>query len=339
MTNNITLMLDKENSYAEGAIDALPGRKCPCLVVCGSFEARCSAFIERIVEMPRKVVVLLTRSGVETSGNEDSVLPDARLVNVARRSGSASTAYLPLGRPIELWRTLLPISQEIVSIHNAAIDITTMPREVLCMLYRQLDALSAPGFSCIFYYVPAASYGNNADSDRIWLSSGVVAVRAVVGFSGVFVPGPRHLIIMNGFEVARAAAIIESIEPSGVTIVRTSQSGSISPEFYQVHEYIKRELRHYVKDLPDEIEIYPNSMKDTLVSLRRHIDFLSHKGVSNVCIAPLNTKLTSLAAAELCVERPNVQLLYAQPGTYNTEAYSEPQAGFSRLIFRKKGSR
>jgi hypothetical protein len=45
---------------------------------------------------------------------------------------------------------------------------------------------------------------------------------------------------------------------------------------------------------------------------------------SNVIIAPMNTKPSTLGAALVAINNPRVQLCYAQTSVYNYENYSKP---------------
>ena len=70
-----------------------------------------------------------------------------------------------------------------------------------------------------FLYTPAKEYDPGVELEKKWLSGGIKGVRSVLGFPGELRPSRKsHLIILVGFEVERAGKLIESYEPSTLSL-------------------------------------------------------------------------------------------------------------------------
>ena len=64
-----------------------------------------------------------------------------------------------------------------------------------------------------------------------------------------------------------------------------------------------------------------NSVNECVLCLESLIS--SHMDSGNVIIAPMSTKLSTVAAMIVAERHPSIQLTYCLPGEYNTESYSE----------------
>lgn len=71
----------------------------------------------------------------------------------------------------------------------------------------------------------------------------------------------------------------------------------------------------------------PFNTEDTLASL------IAQKTDLNHILAPMNTKLSTLGAAQVATKNDSVQLCYAQPSNYNWKEYSEPGSQYYTYSF------
>jgi len=201
------------------------------------------------------------------------------------------------------------------------IDISTFTREQLLILINQLYKQKRRIKTVVLAYTGASQYSLGDKAEHIWLSHGVRNVRSVDGFPGSLVPKRKnHLIILLGFETDRAARLIEQVEPSILSIGSGPINSSISKEHYRVNEYFRRKLVATYANV-HQFEFPPNDPANTRKAIGAQINKFPG---SNILVAPMNTKLSTVGAALLAFEQPDVQLVYAQPDIYNYTRYSRP---------------
>jgi hypothetical protein len=145
-----------------------------------------------------------------------------------------------------------------------------------------------------------------------------------VGFSGLQRTGlPTVLVVLSGFEGDRTLKIIEEYEPSQVLL------GFGDPP--TIPSFLERNLseqklvlaRSDVKDF----HFAANSIRDCALALEALIGPLL--GSANVVIAPMSTKLSTLAAFIVAERHREIQLTYCLPGDYN---YSDYSTGTSHIF-------
>ncbi|SCX32360.1 hypothetical protein DSM25558_5452 [Agrobacterium sp. DSM 25558] len=110
-----------------------------------------------------------------------------------------------------------------VSLVDAVIDVTAFRREELLILLQVLKGIeSSRRRNCRLVYISA---GGMADT----LSGKVTQCRSVVGYAGAIWPTrSTRLVVLMGFEIPRARAIIEAYEPKHLILGRGRKSESIS---------------------------------------------------------------------------------------------------------------
>lgn len=242
-------------------------------------------------------------------------------------AGHQVVSLLHADDPVQLASTMLACAQrmeELAATGDVVVDITAFRREELLVMMRMLHHVRRSGAGCYFLYVPAKAYSPD------WLSRGVVECRSVVGFPGSPVPGrPDHLVLMLGFELDRARALIEYYEPARVSLGAGSPDGSISPEFYRRNVEVFDAFLAYA--LPSGTSLFEFAPDDPLATLRALRILLDVNPAYNQIIAPLNNKVTTIGAALVALERPDVQIVYAPAAAYNEGDYSTP--GETALVF------
>jgi hypothetical protein len=199
---------------------------------------------------------------------------------------------------------------------TVTIDCTTFSREALIVCLAMLHS-HCPGAQVRAAYVSPEVHGT-------WLSRGYRKVRSIVGFSGIQQASqPSVLIVLSGFEGDRTLKLIEEYEPSQVLL------GFGDPP--TIHSFLERNLgeQKLVLGRTDvkEFRFPANSISDCTVALEELIRPLLES--CNLVIAPMSTKLSTLAALNVAERHREIQLAYCLPGEYN---YSDYSTGTSRIF-------
>lgn len=207
------------------------------------------------------------------------------------------------------------------------IDFTALRREELLILVRLLvERYDANSLCKIFgLYVSAAKMGK-------WLSGDIVDIRSVVGYPGEISPArSTTLIILMGFEINRARAIIEAYEPSQVFLGTPALEGSINRVLFERNqEVVRRVSEDYTEIVSRKFSFSANDPSKALSDLSA---ILSECGDDNVVIAPLHTKISTLAAGVVALRNPKIQICYAAVDEYNEAAYSKQSGEIYLLPF------
>ena len=289
------------------------------LLASASYESRSLAIAHNLPDEChfRLGMVYAHREGMEgpagevTKANFESLqaLLEQRCDHVVQAVGSWLDPIVQLGQ----LQTLVSKAEEHVAVAELMqvhVDATTFTREALvvsCALFRRQ---TCPAAFRVLYATPV-SHGT-------WLSRGFRCVRNIMGFAGHQIPGlPSVLVILSGFEAERTIRVIDEHEPSLVLL------GLGDPPVTK--SLLERNLKEQelVLARQDVKRFYfpANSVEKCARRLASVIEPLL-KG-HNVIVAPMSTKLSTIAAMIVAEEIPAVQLTYCVPGEYNTESYSE----------------
>lgn len=198
---------------------------------------------------------------------------------------------------------------------KVVIDISTFTRESLLILVKLL-------FSCRSKVESLSLVYSLAEPSNM-LSSGVIEQRSVIGYLGDMMPSrPLHLVVMSGFEHERAKAAIELHEPDYISIGFGSKDGSINPSLHEKNIQFTTQLASVYEEgvvhMFDYSLVNPVDTKDALNKI------ISKHDNTNVVIAPLNNKISTLGAGLLAIEKPEIQITYSQMANYNITDYSKP---------------
>ena len=192
---------------------------------------------------------------------------------------------------------------------NVTLDTTTFNREALIVSLAILRD-TYPQARIRLIYVSPAQHGE-------WLSRGFHEVRSVVGFPGIqFANRQTLLAILSGFEPDRVSKIIEEHEPSLVFL--GIGSPPTSEEFLSRNLLEQKEIS--LRSDVENFEFPANNVGDCLASLEQKLG--PHVTSSNLVLAPMSTKLSTIAAYLFAELHSEVQVAYCLPGEYNTESYS-----------------
>lgn len=192
---------------------------------------------------------------------------------------------------------------------TVTIDTTTFNRESLLIASALLRSFE-PKPTVRAVYVSPSDHGP-------WLSRGFRSVRNVVGFSGVQDPSqPTVLAILAGFEPDRVLKVIDEHEPKKVLM---GIGDPPTTERFLARNIAEQQLVLSRQDV-EEFRFATTDIHECYAQLRSLMEPCLRE--SNVVLAPMSTKLSTLAVLLLVEEFPQIQVTYCVPGEYNVREYS-----------------
>lgn len=198
------------------------------------------------------------------------------------------------------------IKNEVV---NITIDITCFSRIDLIILLDYITSHIKNSNVKIIYLVP--------EKHGKWLSRGYSEICNIIGFPGVFdASKPTALVVLSGFEAERPLNFIDVYEPDRIFL--GIGNPAVFDEFGERNYLIQKSLL----DLSNvcEFEFSARSIDECLHSLECVI--AKEMDNYNLVIAPLSTKMTTVASFLFAKKHPEVQLAYCFPQEYNIKDYS-----------------
>ena len=189
------------------------------------------------------------------------------------------------------------------------VDITTFNREALLVAIALLrDDIRNSRIRTL--YVKPQGMGP-------WLSRGFRYMRNVMGFSGVQDPSrPTVLVVLSGFEPERTNKIIEMHEPARVLL--GIGDPPTDEKFRQRNLDAQKLVR--ARQHTNEFVFPANDTEACSKALEKLVGPLIEH--NNVVLAPMSTKLSTLATYLFAERHPEVQITYCVPGEYNISDYS-----------------
>ena len=286
-------------------------------LVCASYEPRSITTAECLAETYRakKGIIYLNKEFLENR-SRDKVQAnintlDKILSQYCEQVFQVRGSWLdPAHQFISLRDAMVPEdSESFYQGQRITLDSTTFNREALLATMVLLYAHYPKAQIRITYVSP----GNHGE----WLSRGFRAVRSVIGFPGVQEPTrPTVVVGLSGFEPERLMKVIEEYEPQKVLL------GIGDPP--TAEKFLKRnqEEQKLVLGRQDveEFRFPADSIKRCAECLEGLLS--TYIAEYNVILAPMSTKLSTVATflvAERCAE---IQVAYCVPGEYNVDDYS-----------------
>lgn len=228
-------------------------------------------------------------------------------------------------KPADLWKILinelLPLIQK--QKLTTLVDITTLTHEVVAFL---VALIKANNFSSkvILAYSGASKYFVSEVRSDWWLSRGVKDIRSILGFPGLVRPSKMsHLIILVGFETERAKELIIQYEPSSISLGIGIEP--YSEEFYEKNTWNKNQLEVFIQSVGStvkKVSEFKFSCSDYESAKTAILSETDKFEDCNITIAPMNTKVSTVAASSAALENEALKLCYVEPMEYNKEFYS-----------------
>lgn len=206
---------------------------------------------------------------------------------------------------ISSWKKVLKINDTLSSNELVLIDISTMPRDVIWALFKNIGKYSSK-YDYI-YYKPK-SYSNE------WLSRDPECPRLQLYQSGIYTLGkPSLLIVTTGFDSNRTEQLINYFEPR-LTLLG-EQSGK---QFNNQKRNFENHKELLESDLPIEsfnVDAYSSDHGFEIINkyVTKHIDNY------NILLSSLGPKLTSVALYNIWKNDDRVSLVYAPSREFNKD--------------------
>jgi hypothetical protein len=200
-------------------------------------------------------------------------------------------------------------------LENTLIDVSSFRREELLVLLAVLRSLRKyPAPSCELAYVTASKMADD------WLSRNVIAHRSVVGYAGEIYPSRKtRLAIMMGFESERAKSIVENYEPFEIIVGMSPLAESINPSLHERNKSFFEDLR---RQFASNCTTFEFSARDPIKTAMDLESALPLDNKSNLILAPIHTKLSTIGAGIFALKHREIQICYAEVDEYNEENYS-----------------
>ena len=203
----------------------------------------------------------------------------------------------------------------------------------MLILIRFLKQSLKPSDSVYFLYAHAKEYSVGDQHEYKWLSKGIHEVRSVLGYPGNLLPSRRnHLIILVGFEDERALSLIRECEPGRISLGLGDSPETGFDSHKNTNEYRLDRLKYFLAESTSDFIF---KAYDAEATRRILLEQVHSTPDMNTIIAPMNTKISALAAATVALENKAIQICYAQANIYNFDRYSLPDKDF--YLFRLAG--
>ena len=311
-----------EDFTAYGGLKTInPGEQDDLMLVAYSFEPRCSTVVRSLADPYganigvvyfNEEIVDPQRRTAATSGFDEM---RHRLADFAQHVWTAKGSLQKPSVQLQSFKGLFA-RPEIAGRppKSITIDATAFNRETLLILSGLLDAFFPQAKKRIVYVSPE-SYGE-------WLSAGFQQVRNVIGLGGLQDPGKKTLlVVLCGYEHHRAIKTIEEYEPAKVLL----GFGDEPTE----GEFLRRNMEELERVgalalTQQEVDKFAFPA-DGIMKCFERLDFVVGPYVDshNVVVAPMSTKLSTIAAYLLAKKHAQVQVSYCAPAEYNIASYSK----------------
>ncbi len=284
-------------------------------LVCASYEPRAVAAAELLGSQYRakRGIIYVNKEFLEGPPKDKTKSSLAHLENILKNHCdvvvTAEGSWLdPKVQLDSLKEALLTNSDETLEA-LITLDTTGFNREAL-LAAAALLRLRFPKSHMRALYVSPKDHGE-------WLSRGFRCIRNVMGFAGVQRSSqPTVLAVLSGFEPERTLKIIEEHEPIKVLM------GIGDPPTEQ--RFLERNINEQKLVLAsqdvEKFSFPADSIKGCWECLENLLKpfFVDY----NLILAPMSTKLSTLAVFATALRHPEIQITYCLPGEYNIDSYS-----------------
>lgn len=305
------------SKFSLDEINVLDYCKADLVIICCSFESRSIELLKRFETTDKPIVVFYNK--------ESAGLFEENLKYVKSHIKYNYLTEISIDDPLftvdRIIQTLDKFSSH--NIKNVLLDITCFTHEALLIVLKVLSTIfNKVNITCA--YVNALDYSIGDNGNDKWLSRGISKIRSVLGYAGNIEPGKKtHLILIVGYEIDRAYAIINELEPNSISIGygkaehATAAKNKSSNELYSNLLFTTSALYYDIS----RFEIRCNDPVSTAYSILEQAKKNQDK---NIIVVPLNNKLSTLGAALAYEKNNNLQICYAKALEYNIQNYSLP---------------
>lgn len=277
------------------------------------------SFEERSLILPRVLAHSANISGIAFISGRRSILAETSIAEFQKLHPNVKLIEFDTSDPIKTADSIfngLRTAFRADALARTIIDVSCFRREELLILLATLKSFDFKKVKAELLYISAK------DMAQDWMTKSAIAHRSIIGYGGLIVPSRKtKLILMMGFEVERAQSIIENYEPAEVIVGLGSQPDSINETLYLRNKSFFEDLRRQFEGFQNTFEF---SARDPIKTAQDLENAVSFDEASNILIAPLNTKISTIGAGLFALKHKRVQIVYAQMEEYNESAYSVP---------------
>lgn len=310
-SNSKYVALDSLTENIQGKIDYF--------ITSASYEERCLKVADKINSLnPTKAIVCCNVSNEYNKENLDYLIKlfgdRHRVLELIPDNPTINNKLLLL--------QIISIASE--KPNQIVIDITTFTHETLLILFRLFKLILPISTNVKFIYFEASDYSWNIENpEEKWLSKGIGEIRSIIGYPGIFNPSKQtHLIVLVGFEADRTIKLIEKYDSTIVSLGLGIKKAT-NPNNQSIMEIARRKHKELVAMFP-HVEVFDfclESPDDTRSAIERQIEKYPN---TNVIVATMNNKVSTIGAGMLGLDNIEVQLCYVKAMQYNTGYYSKP---------------
>jgi hypothetical protein len=210
--------------------------------------------------------------------------------------------------PIATWQRIgLLVNNNIESLQEVLVDISTMPRETVWTFF---FFLRHRGANIRYIYYKPKTYGD-------WLCKEPDKPRLLYKHSGITEFGkPTVLIILTGFDYDRTSQLVRYYEPA-LTVLGIQEGVQFDNQSRNVIKSHEEECNGQTEVQSFEINSYSNDygfnvLEDKISTL---------KDSYNIILASLGPKVSSIAVYKVFLAHPEIALTYVPTKEYN-QVYS-----------------
>jgi len=307
------------------------------LFICAlGFEKRCTGALEKLARVNYRAMnsIVLNYDVQETdnASNAESLsellnsVTDDKVIPVPYSTTSLTRFPDEIGSALQNMarKEHLRVSVDISSFNTSAIIQT------LDFLFNaRCDTIRVVYTEAADYYPKSIPESSNEEI----LSSGLKAILTLPNFSGVYTPGySPMLIVLLGFEPIRARAILELFQPSR----KIGIIGIPSKPDLMWRVDLAKMLYHNFFENPQEMrELSEFNYVEAYHALESLYGEFARS--NNIAVAPLGSKMQTLAVFLFLRNHPDVQLLISIPQRYDPRRYTEGSGKSYQIIFRNEG--
>lgn len=275
-----------------------------------SFESRCLS-IPKVINQNKLVKTWIIRNNYGRTAEANQSNFDI----IKKFSINNEEVGFSLKRSDKIADSIFELVKELKTLHieNIVVDISTFTHEVLLILIKALYVSKNEFEKVLFLY-------NGAEKYSEWLSKGCKDIRNVIGYPGYWNPAYKyHLIVLSGFEQERITGLVEILEPDSLSL------GVCNDSTNDNHNDTILQYRKRFDDWAQNLQVLKRyerfdfsciNIEETIINIEKIID---SDNEMNYILAPLNTKLSTVAAGIVGLRNENIQLCYPIPEAYNIE--------------------
>jgi len=272
-------------------------------LVCASYEPRTVAVAESLATKYRskRAIIYVNKEFLEGPGKDKTKSNIDRLKEILSEHCDVVNlkegSWLDAKTQLIILRDVLTPKESEQPLEAVTLDITTFNREAL-ITAAVLLRMNFPKSKIRAVYVSPKDHGK-------WLSRGFRDIRNVMGFGGIQQASrPTILAVLSGFEPERTLKIIEEHEPTKVLL--GVGSPPTAPKFLERN--INEQKLILARQEVEEFSFPANNIEDCWKCLENVLK--PYLGKYNVILAPMSTKLSTLAALLISMHHPEIQITY-----------------------------